>query len=108
MADPCIQGPAIATLQANTMAIGVTLHEIKQGQQRFIEVLESIAIQGEQIKSLSADVLRNERGTNELFVRVHNLETQPVKEASIVRTGAIQAFVSAVIAIIVSLIAKGK
>lgn len=108
MADPCKQEPAIATLQANTKAIAVTLHEIKQGQQRFIEVLESIAAQGEQIKRLSADVKRNEQDTNELFGRIREIEKQPADEASKVRVSFIQAFVSAAVAVIVSLLLKGK
>lgn len=108
MADPCRQEPTIATLQATIKSISDTLLEMKEGQKRFITVLEHIASQGESINHLKADAERLEKDVNNLFGRVRELEIAPGAEGNKIKTGFVLAVISAVVSLVVAIFARIK
>lgn len=78
MADPCRQELNIAQITAREEMLARTLDDIRAGQVRFIQVLEGIAAQGEQIKTLFNRSEVFERDANELFRRMRNMELKVV------------------------------
>ncbi len=74
MAEPCKQELTIAQITAREEIFLRTLDDIRAGQNRFIEVLEGIAAQGEQIKTLFNRSEVFERDDNELFRRMRGAE----------------------------------
>jgi cell division protein FtsB len=98
MGDPCKQEGTLGELQATIFAISTTLHEIKIGQERFIVVLEDIARQGEQIRSLTYRTDKTEKDVESLYKRMRDAELAPGKQASAFQTYGITAVISAVIA----------
>jgi len=95
MSDPCKQEGAICGLQATVESIKESLERLSDGQDRFIQILEKIAQQGEAITALKHQ-------NDELFKRVRQVEldasAERVKIAGIV--GAVSIIVSAVTAAI--------
>lgn len=78
MAEPCRQELNIAQITAREEMLARTLDDIRAGQNRFIQVLEGIAAQGEQIKTLFNRSEVFERDANELFRRMRGMELKVV------------------------------
>jgi len=98
MSDPCKQEGIIGELQATMDAIAGTLQEMRDSQKRFISLLEEIARQGEQIKSLIQRTDKVEKDVDGLFKRMRDVELAPGKQASATQMGLIAALISAVVA----------
>ncbi len=97
-AGRCKQEGNIGEMQATIEAISSTLHEMRVGQQRFISLLEDIARQGEQIRSLVYRTDKSEKDVEGLFKRMREVELSPGKEASSFHTYGMMAVISSVIA----------
>jgi 23S rRNA maturation mini-RNase III len=93
--DPCKQEGNIGEMQATIEAISLTLHEMRSGQQRFIALLEDIARQGEQIRSIVYRTDKTEKDVEGLFKRMRDAELAPGKQASTAQTYSIMAIISA-------------
>ncbi len=78
MADPCRQESNIAQITAREEMLARALDDIRAGQVRFIQVLEGISAQGEQIKTLFNRSEAFERADNELFRRMRSMELKVV------------------------------
>lgn len=72
MSDPCIQEKILGGLGATMQSVQQSLLEIKNGQDRFIRVLETIASQGTKIEKLEED-------TEGLYARVRKVELNAVE-----------------------------
>lgn len=122
MPEPCVQESKIVRLEGNDARLFDLLGRIEKNQERFLEVLEQIAAQGERITHLEGDVQRNERDINGLFGRVRSLEMapnaaaldrrvtdlekEPAKESSQLRTGFWNALIAAIVSLVIGLFVK--
>lgn len=97
MAEPCQQEKTIGELQATMEAVSETLKEMRTGQQRFIAILEDIARQGEQIRSLLQRTGKSEKDITNLFDRMRDVEMLPGKKASAFQTYGFMALIAAAI-----------
>lgn len=104
--DPCKQEAILAEHKVIISAISETLKEFKHGQQRFIEVLEKIAEQGQHIVNLEANGNRLQKDVNGLFSRVRDLEVEPGRQGKTIWIGAIMSVVTVVISIMVGRLFK--
>lgn len=89
MGEPCQQERNIGEIQATIVGINKTLD-------RLSVVLEKIAAQGEQIKTLTTEQA-------DVFKRLNQLEVRAAGER--VKVGAVVAFISAACSTVVSIIA---
>jgi L-serine deaminase len=78
MTEPCKQELNIAQITAREEMLARTLDDIRAGQNRFIQVLEGIAAQGEQIKTLFNRSEVFQRDADELFRRMRGMELKVV------------------------------
>lgn len=100
MGDPCRQEGTIGELQATLDAVSSTLDEIKKGQAQFITLLQEIARQSEQIKSMVQRTDKTEKDVQCLFKRMRDVELAPGKQASSTHMAVIAAVIAAVVAYI--------
>ena len=74
MTEPCVQGERLATLETILEQMAETLTEQKQLGIRTYEVLASISLQGQQIKSLIATTDQIHKDLEEAFGRLRIIE----------------------------------
>jgi preprotein translocase subunit YajC len=97
MAEPCKQEGILGGLSATQTAIKDTLLDIKNGQEKFIKVLETIASQGTKIDKLEED-------TETLYARVRKVELNAVEHG--VKITAAAGFFSIIISAIATFLLK--
>lgn len=85
-------------MQATMDAISETLHDMRKGQVRFMALLEDIARQGEQIRSLVQRTDKHDKDIDGLFTRVRDAELAPGKQASSTQTYGLMTIISIAIA----------
>lgn len=94
MADPCSQEKTIGEMQATMDAISDSLKDMRDGQKRFMILLEDIARQGEQIRSVVHRTDKHEKDLDGLFKRMRDVELAPGKQASATQTYGIMTVIS--------------
>lgn len=101
MSEPCKQESIIGGQSEALKAIKETLRDIKDGQERFIHVLETIASQGTKIEKLEED-------QEILFARVRKVELNAVEHGVKITAAAgfFSILVSAVAAFIIKHVGK--
>jgi len=75
-------------------------------EERMASAMETMAAQGESLKSLSLRVDRTERDTDNLYGRMRELEIAPGKDAGKVKIGFWNALIAAIIAVVVGTFMK--
>ena len=95
--EPCRQEGAIGSLEATADAIKETLERLEKGQDRFIQILESIAQQGAKITRLEADV-------EHLYERVRVVECSAATQGT--KIAGASAFLGMVVAATVAYLFK--
>lgn len=93
----CRQAGPIGSLEATTSAIKDSLERIEKGQDRFIQVLETIASQGTKIDKAETDI-------EGLYDRVRKIELTAVEQGT--RIGIASGIVAAVIAAVIAYVGK--
>lgn len=84
MAEPCRQEKTIGHLEE-------AIRTLAEGQREIIALMRNQSASDEQLR-------RHEKDINNLFGRVRELEMAPGEEAGTVKTGAVTAIISAVVA----------
>lgn len=97
MAEPCKQESIIGELKSDNKAFTRALEGIENNQKEFIRLLQEIASQGEQIKTLFTNDTRHDKDIDAFGGRIRTLELEPGKQASQLQMYGISAIIAAVI-----------
>lgn len=95
--DPCRQEGAIGSLEATADAIKDTLGRLEKGQDRFIQILESIAQQGAKIHRMEADI-------EGMYDRIRKIEYSAATQG--VKIAGASAFIGMIVAATVAYLFK--
>lgn len=102
----CVQEKTIGEISATLKFFQAAEVRREAREERMADAMESVAAQGETIKSHAESLMRHEKAVGILFERVREIEKQPAVESGKVRLGFINALISTILAAIVAMLVK--